>query len=135
MTDVAHSFERLPRGNEVRGCIILSRCLYEYRIRSAYFLKHPVKALSLFQTARKRHYWDHRRLPDAREAEMAQNYLDWYKTADLTDENAGVPGVVDMAVDLAEPNEVRIARRAVSTSRTRRLQIPFRHGTFTAVRS
>ncbi len=111
MTDVARSFEKLAKGNEIRGCIILSRCMYEYRIRSAYLLKHRERALAVFQTARKRHYWDLQRLPpldDAREAEMAHDYLDWYKTADLTDENMGLPGVVDMAVDLAEPGEVRV---------------------------
>ncbi len=30
MADVIRSFERLAEANEIRGCIILSRCLYEY---------------------------------------------------------------------------------------------------------
>ncbi len=73
-------------------------------------MKHRDKALALFKTARKRHFWDLQRLPaldDATEANMNRDYLEWYKTADTTDENMGLPGVVKMAVDLAEPEDVR----------------------------
>jgi hypothetical protein len=110
MHDATRSLEKLAKANELRGCIILSRCLYEYRVRSAYYLKHPDIALTLYQSARSRQYWDLQRLPPldvATEIEMANNYLAWYKTADLTDENLGLPGVVKMAVDLAEPQDVR----------------------------
>jgi hypothetical protein len=109
MHDAARSIEKLAKANELRGCIILSRCLYEYRIRSAYYMKHPDIALKLYRSARSRHYWDLQRLPPldvATEIEMANDYLQWYKTSDASDENLGLPGVVAMAVDLAEPNDV-----------------------------
>lgn len=108
MIDVLRSMEKLARAKESRSCVILGRSVYEYQLRSEWCLKHPDKALALFETIPKRHYTDMQRLPPLdpqTEVAMASSYLEWRKSADLSDENMGVPGVVTMSLDLARPED------------------------------
>jgi hypothetical protein len=106
--DAARSMERLAKAAEVRTCIILARCIYEYRIRSAYYLKHPDDALRQYRLVPSRHYKDMQKLPSSNadaEAALAANYLEWRKNAENPDDKARVPAVARMAYDLAPPGE------------------------------
>ncbi len=108
MTDALRSTEKLAKGNEVRGCIILSRCIYEYRILSEWCFRNRNKALRLYRTARMRHHWDIERLPplnDGSDVALAHNYLQWLTTANLSGPNLGIPNLVDMSYELAPPQD------------------------------
>jgi hypothetical protein len=109
LTDATRSLEKLAKANEIRMCVVLSRCIYEYCLSSQYYAKHRDKALALYRTVPKRHYYDMQKLAPldaASEAEMSANYMEWLKSSGVPEKDMRIPGVPEMAADLADPSEV-----------------------------
>jgi len=88
-----------------RSAVILARSIFEYRIKSEYFLANRKEAYRQYRMIPKRVHADLSKLPapdDAAAAELVNRYLEWRRTAGLlADDNAGDIGAAKMFLTIA----------------------------------
>lgn len=108
--DVVRGLVAVLRAKEYRPAIVLSRCVFEYRIKAEYLLKNRKEAHRQFQLVPKRIHDDLSRLPapdDWTKAQLVNEYLEWRRTAGtLGDDIHGDIGATKMALAIADDKKI-----------------------------
>ncbi len=103
--DAVRGFITMLKARNHRSAIILARSIFEYRIKSEYFLANRKEAYRQYRLIPKRVHADLSKLPapdDAAAAELVNMYLEWRRTAGrLADDYAGGVGVSKMFLTIA----------------------------------
>ena len=112
MLNVARSVGRLADSGDVAAIYILNRSIYEYKIKTLYFLKDSKTrrlAHEQYMTTATAYIQGLKRLPTMTEelsAQMDALQNAWFESGGKEDPYSGARGVTTMALELASPDEI-----------------------------
>lgn len=143
MLNAGRSISRLIETDDLVSIMILSRSMYEYRLKTQYFLKNNATrrlAFDQFMTIVTSFVQGLRRLRTVTEdidAKLTASYDAWVAAGGKEDPYSGKRAVTTMALDLAKPNEILTDKNGdrYTHELTTSYHIPswFSHGTATVI--